>query len=72
MKFLVILTMFAAPVDVASNAPLTLEPIGTIEFRNTTEKNTTADCVRVEKALRTSKIQAFCAPVQPLNVASAE
>lgn len=63
MKFFVILTVFAQPVDVASNTPLTLEPQTVIEFRNTTENNTAGDCNRVMKALGNSNILAFCSPV---------
>ena len=69
MKFIVILTLFAAPVNVADNAPLTLQPTNSIEFKNTTEKNTLADCVRVQKALTTSRVTAYCGAVQPIDAA---
>jgi hypothetical protein len=61
--FLAVLTIMVAPVTVEANMPVTLEPISGIEFINTTEKNTLADCNRVLKALTTSKKIAFCSPV---------
>lgn len=61
--FLAVLTIMAAPVNVEAGQPVTLEPVATIEFANTTEKNTSADCLRVMKALSTSKKIAFCSPV---------
>lgn len=70
MNFLVALTIFAAPVNVASNAPLTLQPVNTIEFKNTTEKNTMADCTRVQKALTTSRMTAYCAPAVDLRTSA--
>lgn len=61
--FAIILTIFAAPVDVAANAPLTLQPMTTIEFVGTTENAVTRDCARVAKALMASKMQAYCSDV---------
>ncbi len=61
--FLAVLTIMAAPLNVEANMAVTLEPVSTIEFVNTTEKNTAADCNRVLKALTTSKKFAFCSPV---------
>lgn len=65
--FLAVLTIMAAPVDVAANQPVTLEPIAAIEFANTTQKNTDADCLRVMKALSTSKKIAFCSPASEIE-----
>lgn len=70
MNFIVALVMFAAPTSI-ENAALTLQPTQTIEFRNTTEKNTLADCTRVAKALTASKIIAYCGEVAPINPAVA-
>jgi hypothetical protein len=61
--FVIVLTIFAAPVDVASNAPLTLQPETTITFENTTDKNTLAACNRVAKALNASGKIAYCGEV---------
>lgn len=58
--FLAILTIFAAPTDVAANAPLTLAPMTTIEFSSTTAKSADANCARVAKALVASKMTAYC------------
>lgn len=66
MKFIVLLVIFANPTNV-QNAAMTLAPEQTIEFSNTTEKNTLADCVRVQKALTTSKKIAYCGDVRPIE-----
>ena len=58
--FAAVLVIMASPVNVAANAPLTLEPQTTITFENTTEKKVMADCERVRKALVTSGKIAFC------------
>ena len=69
-SFIIILTIFAAPVDVAANAPLTLQPMTTIEFTGTTENAVTRDCARVAKALVASKMTAYCSEVTDNSVAA--
>jgi hypothetical protein len=66
-KFAVTLVMFAQP-EAVTNAAMTLTPTQTIEFRNTTEKNTAADCARVAKALNASHIIAYCGEVEALTL----
>lgn len=61
--FALILTIMVAPVNVAANEALTLQPSTTIQFVNTTEKKVAADCERVRKALSQSNMIAFCSPV---------
>ena len=62
--FIIALTIYSAPVQVAdasgNMSSATLQVEQTIMFSNTTAKNTLADCVRVAKALTTSKKVAFC------------
>lgn len=70
--FLAILTIFAAPTDVASNAPLTLQPLSTIEFNVGTEKQVNANCARVAKALVAAKMTAYCSVAVSSDVAAAE
>ena len=60
IKFLVILTVFASPTQVASNAPLTLQPETTIQFEGTSEKTAIANCARVQKAMKSSGKTAYC------------
>jgi hypothetical protein len=59
--FAVVLTVMAQPTNVASNAPVTLQPDTTITFTDTTEKKAMSSCTRVLKALATSGKLAFCA-----------
>lgn len=61
--FIIALTIFAAPVNVASNEAISLSPETSIVFNNTTEKKVSADCERVRKALTTSGKIAFCGDV---------
>lgn len=66
-KYVIVLTIYSAPVNVADTAgAITFAPAQTIEFRNTTDKNTLASCVRVQKALLASNIMASCGEVAPL------
>lgn len=66
MKFMILLVLFANPSDV-TNASLTLQPAASIEFQNTTEKNTLASCERVRKALVASGKVAMCGNVEMIT-----
>lgn len=58
--FVMILTVMSAPVAVASNSPVTLQPESVITFEDTTERKVGTACERVRKALQTSGKVAFC------------
>lgn len=61
IAFAVILTVMAQPTNVASNAPVTLQPDTSITFTDTTEKKAMTACTRVLKALASTGKMAFCA-----------
>jgi len=65
--FAMILVIMSAPVDVAANAPLTLEPDTSIRFEATTEKKVAANCERVRKAIVASGMTAFCGNVEAIS-----
>ncbi len=68
--FLATLTVMAAAVNPGINQPVTLQPSAVIEFHNTTANHTQSDCVRVMKALSTSKVIAFCSPSVDTTIAA--
>lgn len=62
----IIFTLYAAPVNVAANAPLTLQPSTTIEFvaTGTSEaalKRPWTQCERFVKAATAANLVAYCA-----------